>query len=96
MTEEKFWTEFFRSRHFHRERYTTSKPSKDLFGECAEIDEQKQLEENIRKLMDPMLDLTNSESIPEEVCVVSSIPLNTACNRARNGAKLFSCKNRLV
>eukprot|EP00794_Sanderia_malayensis_P018270 gene18270-20090_t len=66
MTEEQFWTEFFRSRHFHRERYTTSKSSKDLFGECAEKDEQKQLEENIKTFFDPILDLTNTDALPEE------------------------------
>ena len=67
MSEEKFWTEFFRSRHFHRDRYTTSKTSKDLFGECAEKDEQQQLRENLEKFEDPLLDLTDNELISEEV-----------------------------
>ena len=68
MTEEKFWTDFFRSRHFHRDRYTSSKGTKDLFGECAEKDELQQLRESLQKVADPTLDLTNTDAPTEEVC----------------------------
>lgn len=66
MSEKDFWTDFFRSRHFHRDRYASSKGTKDLFGECAEKDELQQLRESLNRITDPTLDLTNTDAATEE------------------------------
>ena len=66
MTEKDFWTEFFRSQHFHRDRFSSGKSTKDMFGDCAKKDEQQNLQESIDKISNPLLDLTGASPVQDE------------------------------
>uniref|UniRef100_A0A8D0CAV1 General transcription factor IIH subunit 1 n=1 Tax=Salvator merianae TaxID=96440 RepID=A0A8D0CAV1_SALMN len=59
MTEKEFWTRFFQSHYFHRDRLNAG--SKDLFAECAKIDEKGLKTMVSQGVKNPLLDLTALE-----------------------------------
>ncbi|KAM6070176.1 general transcription factor IIH subunit 1 isoform 3-T4 [Theristicus caerulescens] len=59
MTEREFWTRFFQSHYFHRDRLNTG--SKDLFAECAKLDEKGLKTMVSQGVKNPLIDLTALE-----------------------------------
>uniref|UniRef100_A0A1B0G4A4 General transcription factor IIH subunit 1 n=1 Tax=Glossina morsitans morsitans TaxID=37546 RepID=A0A1B0G4A4_GLOMM len=71
MTEAAFWTKFFQSHYFHRDRITAG--TKDIFAECGKIDDQTLKAAVQQGAGDPLLDLKQFEDVPleEGFCSVS-------------------------
>ncbi|XP_041416991.1 general transcription factor IIH subunit 1 isoform X3 [Xenopus laevis] len=55
MTEKDFWKQFFQSHYFHRDRLNSG--AKDLFAECAKMDEKGLKSMVSQGVKNPMLDL---------------------------------------
>lgn len=72
LSESEFWTKFFQSHYFHRDRVTAG--LKDIFVECGRIDDSTLRKEIRNNLGDPLLDLGKfgDNTIEEGFCSSNS------------------------
>ncbi|KAG9280809.1 general transcription factor IIH subunit 1 isoform X1, partial [Astyanax mexicanus] len=59
LTEKEFWTRFFQSHYFHRDRINTGQ--QDIFSECAKQDEKGLKSMVVQGVKNPMVDLLSLE-----------------------------------
>ncbi|KFP73347.1 PREDICTED: general transcription factor IIH subunit 1 [Acanthisitta chloris] len=86
MTEREFWTRFFQSHYFHRDRLNTG--SKDLFAECAKLDEKGLKTMVSQGVKNPLIDLTSLEdkTLDEGYGVASVASTSNASKSARESS----------
>ncbi|KAK4886807.1 hypothetical protein RN001_003078 [Aquatica leii] len=77
LSEAQFWTKFFQSHYFHRDRKYVE--SKDLFTECGKLDDQEMKKDIQHGVDDPLVDITTFEdkSIDECYGMQGEKPTNT-------------------
>uniref|UniRef100_A0A667ZNE6 General transcription factor IIH subunit 1 n=1 Tax=Myripristis murdjan TaxID=586833 RepID=A0A667ZNE6_9TELE len=80
LTEKEFWTRFFQSHYFHRDRINTG--TQDIFSECAKQDEKGLKSMVVQGVKNPMVDLLSLEDKTlDEGYGVSTAPSTSNSNK---------------
>ncbi|XP_061773204.1 general transcription factor IIH subunit 1 isoform X2 [Nerophis ophidion] len=82
LTEKEFWTRFFQSQYFHRDRINTG--TQDIFTECAKQDEKGLKSMVVQGVKNPLVDLQSLEdkSLDEGYGFSTPLPSTSNCNRS--------------
>nr|CAG4636094.1 EOG090X04EN [Eubosmina coregoni] len=92
-TESEFWTKFFSSHYFHRDKANLD--AKDMFADCGKQDEQELKKDLTLAIKDPLVDLTAlNDCIDEEPVVTSNVKMSNLANQ--NMIKRFNQHSILV
>ncbi|KAJ8412832.1 hypothetical protein AAFF_G00104140 [Aldrovandia affinis] len=89
LTEKEFWTRFFQSHYFHRDRISTG--LQDLFSECAKQDEKGLRSMVIQGVKNPLLNMLCLEDKPLDEGYGSAMAPSTS-----NGTKVKENSNSAI
>ncbi|XP_049578072.1 general transcription factor IIH subunit 1 [Syngnathus scovelli] len=81
LTEKEFWTRFFQSQYFHRDRINTG--TQDIFTECAKLDEKGLKSMVVQGVKNPLVDLQSLEDKSLDEGYGASTPLPSTSNSNR-------------
>uniref|UniRef100_A0A3P9KJI9 General transcription factor IIH subunit 1 n=1 Tax=Oryzias latipes TaxID=8090 RepID=A0A3P9KJI9_ORYLA len=81
LTEKEFWTRFFQSHYFHRDRINTG--TQDIFSECAKQDEKGLMSLVNKGVKNPLVDLLSLEdkTLDEGYGIKQALPSTSNTNK---------------
>ncbi|XP_066257280.1 general transcription factor IIH subunit 1 [Euwallacea similis] len=96
LSEAQFWTKFFQSHYFHRDRKYAE--NKDLFTECGKIDDQEMKKDIQAGVKDPLVNLTEFEdkTLGEGYGTGTEKPLSTVGTVSQAMIKRFNQHSIMV
>ncbi|XP_066154459.1 general transcription factor IIH subunit 1 [Euwallacea fornicatus] len=96
LSEAQFWTKFFQSHYFHRDRKYAE--NKDLFTECGKIDDQEMKKDIQAGVKDPLVNLTEFEdkTLGEGYGTGAEKPLSTVGTVSQAMIKRFNQHSIMV